>query len=371
MLVRYCGVVMFTIAGCSRAVLHGAAGLLAVLAFATSDAGAQIRPAARGNRPPASTTGDGAADRGGTQIKPPSPSSSQRNTPHRPQSDILDLRDRFESKFDNLATGGGSIVPGVVTCEAGCDGAPGKVVYAAIAPPPAPIDSIVKASLNNPPDVQNSSSMTAVCVAGCFNEPAWQRYGRKPAVTVAALSAPTALTVAAATVADTPSASRRIAGTERAAVAHRSRPAVRTAALGSRHRSPEVRLDAPVPRQHAKRTNAKRFVLKAKHRAIARKRAPKIIVNPSVVFPPRPLPVVVRAAEARQAPAKRPKGPISAFTTTVTFAKPQEPPVDTVSSVAIARRAMRDHAFRQKLATDSTDWLNKAKRDAAPSIRIP
>ncbi len=38
--------------------------------------------------------------------------------------------------------------------------------------------------------------------------------------------------------------------------------------------------------------------------------------------------------------------------------------------VAIARRAPRDPAFRHSLVTVSTDWLNRAKRDAAPQTRV-
>lgn len=366
---------MFKISGRQRAVFLGTAGLSVLAAMVASSAEAQTRPA---TSRPGSTSGSqrdgGASNSEGTRSGSPSQAPARRSAPApKPRTDIIDLRDRHDGEDGSLVAAGGKVIPGVVTCEAGCDGPPGKVVFAAVTTAPAMLDPIQRVSLNAAPDVNPAPQATTAdlaCVAGCFNEPAWKPYGAKPAVVVASLTtAPMPVAVAA----PVPLPARHVAAKAKPVSTAVKTPAapVRTAALvAAPAEKPDVRVVTPAKRAHVKRHAAKRHAIKSKHRAIVRKSRPSIIVNPAVKYPPRPLPVAVRMVEAKSSPVRKPKQPIGPFTTKVTYAKPQEQQADAMTVVAIARRATRDPAFRHSLVTVSSDWLNRAKRDAAPQTHV-
>ncbi len=365
---------MFRISGRQRAVLLGTAGLSVLAVVAVSSAEAQTRPA---TSRPGSTSGSqrdgGTSNTGETGSGSTSQTPARRSAPApKPRIDIIDLRDRHDGDDGTPVASGGNVVPGIVTCEAGCDGPPGKVVFAAVMTTPPMLDPIQRVALNAAPDVSPAPEATAnlACVAGCFNEPAWKPYGKKPAVIVASL---TTAPMPASVATHAPLPSRHVMAKSKPVSTALKKPAppVRTAALVTAPADkPEVRIVTPAKRAHVKRHIVKRHAIKSKHRAIVRKSRPSIIVNPSVKYPPRPLPLGVRMVEVKSSPVRKPQQPIGPFTTKVTFPKPQEQQADAMTVVAIARRATRDPAFRHSLVTVSTDWLNRAKRDAAPQTRV-
>lgn len=342
------------------ALLLGTAGLSLSVLFA-GDADAQNRPASPTRRAPASPSTGSRDAVSSPNSKPAAPSVQA----PRPKSDIMDLLDRGDD-----ASGSERAVPGVVTCVAGCDGAPGKIVYAALVVRPAEVQPIQKAALIALPDVPAETVPTAgiLCVAGCFNEPDWKRYSVpwQPAVVVASLNPPTAGVRSTA-----PPASRSGAKAKHARVTSKAHSpvAVRTAALGSLHAAPPARTARHAARAQLKYANFKRPNPKAKRRAMVRKMQQPLIVAPSNAYPPRPL-HVVRSAEAVAAPSRKPQAPTDGFVTKVSLAKPEEHRHATPTAQEVARRAARDPDLRSTIAAASDDWLNKAKRDAAPAIRV-
>lgn len=341
----------------SLAILAGAAGVSSVLMVAVAEA--QSRPpGVPVSRPPSSQTGTGS----GTSV----PAEAQRATrPRRPTVDIIDLMDRIEERADPSMTSDRAPAPGVVTCEAGCDGAPGKVVYAALATPPreapSPLQqaSLVDASIDAAP-----KPFEATCLAGCFDEPAWKHprggtTARPPSVVVASLTQPRTTPAAApASLIQQPRQTARPVKSIKKA----STPVVRLAAAHP------PRLVSVQP-EIVKKRPAKRFVAAKKSRTAMRKARHKII-RPAIQYPPRPLPAIVRVAAATSAPAPRPGAPIGPFVTSVAYAEPRKAAIETPSVAELARRALRDRALRQSLASMSSDWLNKARREAAPASRI-
>lgn len=361
---------MFTFSVRQHAGLCGAAGLAAMLLALACEANAQTRPATSGGsrHPTSNTSGSGPSSRNSDGVQTPPDTSGRRSVPHhRPKTDVMDLRDRSDGAAGGIEATLGSVVPGVVTCEAGCDGPPGKVVYAALAVERPQVQPIQKASLVTAPDLPGSVEVAAeiTCIAGCFNEPAWKRYGtRAPAtVVLASLGVPEL-----APAAVPPPAPRAAAKVKRATAAIKSRRPVRTAVLASTPAAPEARIAPPASRLHVKRVHAKRFVVKSRHRAIVRKMRPNII-NPSIQYPPRPLPVV-RSANSTAAPRHKPTAPVGGFVTRVSFARPDEATLSAQSAIEVARHVARNPNLRSGLAVASDDWLNKARRETVPSIRV-
>lgn len=351
----------------SGVVLTGAAAFSSLLLIAAAEA--QNRPPA--HRPPPSSTGSNTGSGAGGE---PATHETQRSMrPRRPSVDVIDLVDRLEERSDRSLGSSAAITPGVVTCEAGCDGAPGKVVYAAATIPPRDMPSpMQQVSLADPTINPAPKPFEATCLAGCFDEPAWKhprnRMGQTPSVVMASLTEPQTPAGAASHHALSPQ--------RRTALKTALRPAPKIAKLAKNPTHPVVHLAAALPPRVAslpletqKKRPAKRFMSVKKSRTVVRKTRHKII-RPAIKYPPRPLPVTVRVVTAAQTPAHRPGAPIGAFVTTVAYAEPRRTALETPSVADLARRALRDGALRHSLANVSDDWLNKSKRGAAPAIRI-